>query len=77
MMDGEMEHLVPASKQPQKLYDKYLMLYVLSLTPDDGRRDRPKHVDCCSKIKQIWYILCLVGFSVEIYYNARSYKRQK
>jgi len=28
----------------------YLMLYVQS-TPDDGRRDRPKHVGRCSKIK--------------------------
>jgi hypothetical protein len=44
-------HLVPASKQPQNLYDMYLMLYVQSYTPDDGRRDRPKHVECCSKIK--------------------------
>jgi hypothetical protein len=27
---NEMEHLVPASKQPQNLYDLYLMLYVQS-----------------------------------------------
>jgi hypothetical protein len=27
---NEMEHLVPASKQPQNLYDIYLMLYVQS-----------------------------------------------
>jgi len=39
-------HLVSASKQPQNLYGIYLMLYVRSLTPDDGRKDRPKHVDC-------------------------------
>jgi hypothetical protein len=43
--------LLPASKQPQKLYDIYVMLYVQSQTPDDGRKDRPKHVECCSKIK--------------------------
>ena len=41
---GMESHLVPASKQPQNLYDIYLMLYVQSQTPDDGRRDRPKHV---------------------------------
>jgi len=35
-----------ASKQPQNLYDIHLMLYVQSLTPDDGQRDRPKHVEC-------------------------------
>jgi len=29
----------------------YLMLYVQSYTPDDGRKDRPKHVERCSKIK--------------------------
>jgi len=31
-----------ASKQPQNLY--VIMLYVQSWTPDDGRKDRPKHV---------------------------------
>jgi len=38
-----------ASKQPQNLYGT--MLYIQSLTFDDGRKDRPKHVKCCSKIK--------------------------
>ena len=46
-----MEHLLPASKQPQNLYDIHLMLYAQSYTPDDGRRYRPKHVGCCFKIK--------------------------
>jgi len=36
--------------QPQNLYDIY-MLYVQSYIPDDGRRDRTKHVEFCSKIK--------------------------
>jgi hypothetical protein len=40
-----------ASKQSQNLYDIHLMLYVQSQTPDDRRRDRPKHVERCSKIK--------------------------
>jgi len=35
----------------QNLFDKFLFLYVLSLTPDHGRKDRPKHVECHSKIK--------------------------
>ena len=39
------------NKQPQNLYDIYLMLYVQSYTPGDGRRDRLKHVEFCSKIK--------------------------
>jgi hypothetical protein len=37
------------SEQPQNLYG--MMLYVLYSTPDDGRRDRLKHVECRSKIK--------------------------
>jgi len=36
-----------ASSQ-QYLFDKRLLLYVQSLTPDDGRKDRPKHVECYS-----------------------------
>ena len=43
--------LVPVGKQPQYLYDIYLILYVQSYTPDDRRKDRLKHVECCSKIK--------------------------
>jgi len=40
------------------------MLYVQSRTPDDGRKDRPKHVE--------WYsinskIVHLVGFTIEIW----------
>jgi len=39
-----------ASRQ-QYLFDKCLLLYVQSLTPNDGRKDRPKHAECHSKIK--------------------------
>jgi len=39
-----------ASRQ-QYLSDNCLLLYVQSCTPDDGRKDRPKHVECHSKIK--------------------------
>jgi len=54
---------VPASKQSTNLYDIYLILCVQSWTPDDGRKDRPKHVE--------WYsinskIVHLVGFTIEI-----------
>jgi len=50
---------MPASKQSTNLYDIYMMLYVQSWTPDDGRKDRPKHVE--------WYsinlkIVHLFGF---------------
>jgi len=43
------------TSRQQYLFDKCLLLYVQSWTPDDGRKDRPKHVECHSKIKQIWY----------------------
>ena len=49
----------------QYLFDRCLLLYVQSWTPDDGRKDRPKHVECHSKIKQIWYI----GASSWFYYR--------
>jgi len=35
----------------QYLFNIRLMLYVQSRTPDDGRKDRLKHVECYSKIK--------------------------
>ena len=52
-----------ASKQSTNQYDIHLMLYVQSWTPDDGLKDRPKHVE--------WYsinskIVHLVGFAIEI-----------
>jgi len=39
-----------ASRQ-QYLFDICLLLYVQAWTPDDGRKDVPKHVVCHSKIK--------------------------
>jgi len=52
-------HVSPASKQTavsvasrqQYLFDKCLLLYVQFRTPDDEGKDRPKHVECHSKIK--------------------------
>ena len=32
----------------QYLFDICLLQYVQSLTPDDGRKNRPKHVECYS-----------------------------
>jgi hypothetical protein len=33
------------------LFDIYLLLYVQCLTPDDGRKDHPKHLEWYSKMK--------------------------
>jgi len=66
-------HLVPASKQSTNLYGIYLMLCVQSWTPDDGRKDRPKHVECYSINSKIVH---LVGFTVDTHLiNLHPYKR--
>ena len=44
--------------------------------PDDGRKDRPKRVECYSKINKFEKLMHLVGFTIEIYYDARTYKQQ-
>ena len=49
-------------------YDICLILCVQSYTPYDGRKDRPKHVECWSKIKWIWDIVHLVGFTIETFW---------
>jgi len=54
-----------ASRQ-QYLFDKCLLLYVQSCTPDDGRKDRPKHVECHSKINKFDKLVHLVGFTIGI-----------
>ena len=50
-------------------------MYSLRLLMMDGET-RPKHVECFYKIKQIWDFVLLVGIAVEIYYDARYYRRQ-
>ena len=39
------------ANRKQYLFDIRLLLYVQSETSDDGRIDRPKHVECYYKIK--------------------------
>ena len=39
------------------------MLYVQSWTPDDGRKDRPKHVEWYSVNSKIVH---LIGFTIEV-----------
>jgi hypothetical protein len=52
----------PLSIRQQYLFDKCLLLYLHSWTPDGERKDRPKYVKCHSKIKQIWYIGAYIWF---------------
>jgi hypothetical protein len=56
----------PLASRQQYLFDKYLLLYVRSWTPDDGRKDSPKHVECHSKINKFNTLVYLVGFTMGI-----------
>jgi hypothetical protein len=60
--DGTRSISFPLASRQQYLFDICLLLYVQSWTPDDGRKDRPKHVQCHAKINNlgnwcIWLIL--------------------
>ena len=59
------------------LFDICLLLYVQSWTPDDGRQNRPKQVECYFKIKWNKFdtLVHLVGFTIELFYDARPYER--
>jgi hypothetical protein len=46
-------------------------------TPDDGRNDRPKHIECYFKINKFEKLVHIVGFTIEIYYDERSYEKKK
>jgi len=48
----------------QYLFDKCLLLYVQSWTPDDGRKGHPKCVECLSKINKFGTLVHLVGFTI-------------
>ena len=58
-------HLVPASKR-SAVSDTCLLQYVQCLTPDDGRKDRPKHVGCYSNKIKFDTSMHLIGFTIEI-----------
>jgi hypothetical protein len=57
----------PLASRWQQLFDICLLLYVQSSAHGDGRKGRPKHVECYAKINNLrnrWY---LVGFTIGIY----------
>jgi len=64
----------PAHKLSANLYDIYHCC-VQWKTPDDGRRNCPKHVEFYSKNK-CEKLVHLVGFIIRIYHDARSPERQ-
>jgi len=64
MVDGKTVRTLASSWQ--YLFDTCLLLYVQSWTPDDGRKDSPKHVECDSKQNKFETLVHLVGFAIEI-----------
>jgi hypothetical protein len=54
----------------------YLLASKQITVSDDGRKDRPKHIKCLSKINKLEKLVHLVGFAIEIYYDAWLYKCQ-
>jgi len=51
--------------------DICMLQYVQSLIPDDGRTDGPKHVESNSNKINLIHWCHLVGFTIEIHYDAR------
>ena len=49
----------------KNLFDLNLKLYVQSYTLDDGRKDRPKHIESYFKINKFVQLVHLVGFTIE------------
>jgi hypothetical protein len=54
----------------------YLLLYVQSWTPDDEWKDHLKNVEYYSKINKFEKLVHIVGFIIEVYYDAQTYERQ-
>jgi len=48
----------------QQAFVKQILLYVQSSTADDGRKDRPKHVERHSKIIKFDTLVHLTGFTI-------------
>jgi hypothetical protein len=48
------------------LFDVCLLLYVQAWAPDDGQKDRPKHVECFTGINKCEKLVHLVGFTIGI-----------
>ena len=65
------------TSRQQYLFDIRLLLCVQSWTPDDGRKDRPKHVECYSSKINLRTLVLLVDFTIEMFYDARPYDRQR
>ena len=62
-------------QRPHNLHETYQLPRVQLITPDDGHRSCPKHVEFRDKIK-IGYLMHLVGYLYEDYQDARSHEHK-
>ena len=74
--DGTQFHPDPTRKLSANLYDIHHCCVYSEETPDDGQRKCPKYVEFYSRNK-FQKLVHLVGFNIQIYYDARSYECQK
>jgi len=51
LLASRQQYCWPLASSQQYLFDMCLLLYIQFFTPDDWRKDRPKHVEYHSKIK--------------------------
>jgi hypothetical protein len=63
-------HLVHASKQTTVSVLHISVAVCTVLNSDEERKDRPKHVECYSKINKFEKLVHLVGFTIEIFCNS-------
>jgi hypothetical protein len=59
-------------QRPHNLHEAYQLPRVELITPDDGHRRCPKHVEFRDKIKNFGYLMHLVGYLYEAWHDARS-----
>jgi hypothetical protein len=71
-----LHHLHISETNKLHLFLKSFILVKHSTTPDDGRKDHPKHVQCFMRINKFEKQVHLVGFTIGIYYDAQTYECQ-
>ena len=62
-------------RQPHNLHETHQLPSVQLITPDDGHRRCPKHVEFCDKIN-FGYLMHLGVYLYEAYHDARSLERK-
>jgi len=75
LLAGMRWNAVPSHPRWRQLFDVCLLLYVQSWAPNDGRKDRAKHVERFTRINNLRN-RCILLVLLQKYYDARTYERQ-